>query len=1053
STVRGIVVDVDGVTPVPGASVSLATATLLPQAQQTDALGRFEYSLVPPGNVVVAATGTVGAVERVGQVISGSMQPGQTFDVTVRLKEQGTVRGQVVERVNGELVPVPGAHFRLNESDYPQRRLPAGQEWSFADAEGRFSVSHVFAGRVSATVQHPETLVYGGAKGVLSTDWEVVDLGQIELQHDVGSIIVTVRDPVTGAVVPDCQVSTGDDRGTTDSDGRARFDVLSLFLHQFYAFHAPTGRSGRLNDVRLSTPGQIVEGTLYLEARGEVTGHLYEDQGKTSRVAGASVLMSGGGVGGALSVMATTSGETATVGQFGFSGIPAGHFDLLAWTQSSQRKARGSVDLSTTAPLVNVDLFLERIGELDVRIFEKLQAGLVELNPGQRVLSVEVVQDCIAQGCVYAFTQLEPGLPWPGHLFQFADVLGDRPVHVSVKEFDGEQRSGYVYLDRVGDGQGTSANPIAVVLGPRAVVQVMVRDAVGNPLQGVPVVVALGGAGWSTTVISGADGTATALGVPAGNVFASATLQGQGGSARGLLEFDDQVLQLAISLSPSVAAHGVVYQPVSGDAVGTGTTLVPQSRAIASLTDTNGVVHVSLTGEDGVYRFSGLPVGGYSLRICDYTCEAEISISGLLAGPHGTDIALDAVVLDAVPPEVVSIVPPPATEGVSRMATVEVTFSEPLHESVLPTPQGGSTYFSVVSSSGQPAVGTWTATVSPVDGRQVVRFVPSEAFENLTWYSLLIKGTDAGVKDRAGRRLSSSDHVGSSFKTSDTIGPSIVATDPSLLRPVPQAGALRVDFSEVVKASDGMLDGVGGDDAAALTWEKRSPSGEVTLEPFPLTLQLTRGDSSLLIHRAEGISLEGDTGWRELTIRRITDLHDNPMVSRTFRFRTRDTNPPELTLNPPANAPGGDLAAGTTYLLLPQFLSQSLDDPFPPQADDGDVEKVEYFLTEPLVGSFAPPTFTATGVPFGFSFVAPSGGSGTELKVWARATDSSTNQGGLALVVMHVVPNQTPVAGSVTARATSPVAGTTYAGSRVQVTSTGLGDSDGALLSVKLALV
>ncbi|MGV8042381.1 MAG: hypothetical protein AB2L07_20830 [Thermoanaerobaculaceae bacterium] len=325
STVQGVVVDVDGVTPVPGAEVHMATATLLPQRQFTDGLGRFHYELVPPGNVVLTARATVGTVERVAQVITGSAQPGQTFDVKVRLQAQGMVTGQVVEWQGGSWVPVGGARFYVSEHSYPQRRIPAGWgTWSFTDAEGRFGVPRLNVGGVSVTACHPVRVnECGWTSGTLAADWEVREVPRIELRNDVGSIVVTVRDPATGAVVPDCQLTLGLDRTVTDESGRGQFDVLPLGYHSVYAFHAPTGRSGLVRDLHLETPGQTLAATLYLEARGEVNGHLYDDAAKTLPVAGASVLLSGSVLGGNLEALATTSGRADSLGYFEFGGIPA----------------------------------------------------------------------------------------------------------------------------------------------------------------------------------------------------------------------------------------------------------------------------------------------------------------------------------------------------------------------------------------------------------------------------------------------------------------------------------------------------------------------------------------------------------------------------------------------------------------------------------------------------------------------------------------------------------------------------------------------------------
>ena len=77
-------------------------------------------------------------------------------------------------------------------------------------------------------------------------------------------------------------------------------------------------------------------------------------------------------------------------------------------------------------------------------------------------------------------------------------------------------------------------------------------------------------------------------------------------------------------------------------------------------------------------------------------------------GPDGNENLLSPVVLDAAPPRIVSITPAPGTEGVSRTATVEIVFSEPLLGAVLPREGIGAPIFELRSTSGEAPAGGWT---------------------------------------------------------------------------------------------------------------------------------------------------------------------------------------------------------------------------------------------------------------------------------------------------------------------------------------------------------
>ena len=153
ATVRGQVVDVDGKTPVPEVEVTLQAKGLLPQTQRTDAQGNFRFELVPKGQVIVSAAGPVGTVERVGRTIGRVTLGGQELDLEIQMKAQGSVRGQVLEELNGQLEPLPFAQYYVRENSYPYRRLPQDGSFFLTDAEGRYQVSHVYAGGVTVVAR------------------------------------------------------------------------------------------------------------------------------------------------------------------------------------------------------------------------------------------------------------------------------------------------------------------------------------------------------------------------------------------------------------------------------------------------------------------------------------------------------------------------------------------------------------------------------------------------------------------------------------------------------------------------------------------------------------------------------------------------------------------------------------------------------------------------------------------------------------------------------------------------------------------------------------
>ena len=707
STVTGHVVGVDGVTPVPNAGVSFAASGLLPQTQQTDGQGAFRFELVPQGRVSVTAAALIGSVDRVGRADGTITGPGQTLDLTVVMKAQGTVRGRIVDIVGGLAVPLAYAQYYLQESAYPNRRLPAGTGFFSADVQGQYEVSHVFAGPVTVVARDRNQVTrQGSARGEITADFQVLVLPDVVISTSVGSIGVTVRDPDSGAPVADAVLTLSNgDVTVADANGLASFDALPLGAYSVHAFHAPTGRAGLVSGLSLQNPGDRVDAIVILDTRGQVGGTLWDDASKTTPVGDGTIQLTGRtngrSWGTSITALATTSSDTATLGRFLFDGIPPGAYTLAAGVSTSPRRAAASVTTTPTAPVVSVDLVLEPVADRFVRLFESLTAGVSEVIPANGIYSLTMSQAAgCTRDCVYAFTAGAPSTPYPGHLYRFPDVLTSQSLSVAAQESSGEQRTGRISGTGAFAGSGTSSDPYRLVLRPKGRVVVIVRDAASQPAQAN---VAINSSGGRFEAATDASGQATFDAVLSGDVYASARVVATGfaGTAAGTLQFDDQTLNLAITLVPAVSAHGVVYHAPSGDVwSGDVSTLTPESGAIVQIRDSGGTLQIATTAVDGTYRFEGLRTGAYTVSATDALAVALASGGGTLAGPNGNDNALPPLVLDASRPVIVSIVPPPGSAGISRNAPVEITFSELLLDAVLPSGGPTSPYFTLRSASG-----------------------------------------------------------------------------------------------------------------------------------------------------------------------------------------------------------------------------------------------------------------------------------------------------------------------------------------------------------------
>ncbi|MDL2718638.1 MAG: Ig-like domain-containing protein, partial [Acidobacteriota bacterium] len=1037
SALTGHVVSVDGVTPVPNVDVFLAARGLLPQRQRTDGQGGFRYDAVPPGPVSVTTEALVGSVDRVGRA-DGQLVAGQTIDLTVVLRAQGTVKGRVVQLVGSSLVPIAFARYSVTESAYPNRRLPAGAATFAADASGAYEVSHLFAGPVTVVAADPGQVTrQGRVTGEITSDFQVLSLPDIVLTTSVGSLGVLVRDAASGSPVADCQVTLSNgDVTVSDTQGQATFDALPLGTYSVYAFHAPTGQGGLVSGLRIANAGDRVDATITLDTRGRISGTLWDDVAKTRGVGNGTVKLTGrvnGRLWGTtMTALASTSPDAATLGQFLFDGIPVGSFTLEGGLPDSPRRASAALDLTPTAPVISVDLVLEQLADRYVRIFQNLKAAphLFEIDPSAGIFSVELTQGNCSPNCVYDFVLNTPSVRYPNHLFRFPNVFASRSLGVVVLELSGEQRKGSIAGFASLPGAGTASDPIRVVLGAKGTVNVLVRDAVGIPVAGANVTLTTTGSFGSFGSTTDGAGRVTYDAIAGGNVTATAkrASNGTGGIAAGVLTYDDESLDLTVSLAPAVSAHGVVYHPPPGDIYnGNPSSLVPEDRAIVQIRDSANQLQIVVTGSDGVYRFNALKTGAYTISASNQTSESFAAGGGTLAGPDGNDNALPNLILDASRPLIVSLMPPPGQTGVSRNAGVEIVFSEPLLAAVLPNGVPTSPYFALRSgATGLVAAGSWTSALDGA-GRQVVRFTPSSLYDNSTVYSLSIAGGPAGVRDRAGRSLTDSGDVGTNFTTSDTVGASVVGTVPPLGVPVAPASPIRFDFSEVVSGTAAELDGDGVGDAAELFWQA---NGSSAWQPIPITMFLTRGGYSLTIQPPAGVTYTNDSLKRRAHVSRLRDVAGNPMVDYDRTFRIWDTNAPHVDAAFPPGAPAGSLAGGTAYVVTPSL--SNLDDLA--NGPGGDIDRVDYFLasTSDPTAPAATPVFSGRIHPFAFSFVAAYVGNGIDPRpfpVWVQAVDTSANKSNVVKLAMQVLPNALPVIASVAAAATAPVAGTFYAGS------------------------
>ncbi|MCC6129441.1 MAG: carboxypeptidase regulatory-like domain-containing protein, partial [Acidobacteria bacterium] len=1063
ATVTGRVLAVDGVTPVEGAEVFLSASGLLPQRLLTGPDGAFRYELVPPGSISLSASARIGTITRYGKVDGWVTSPGQTLDLTVVLGAQGTVRGSIKKKMSAGEEPalLPFAEFYVQESSHPNRRFPAGSVWSRATAAGAFEVAGVSSGLATVIARDPGNVtVMARAQVQITADFQIVDIPPLVLFEPSGTLEITVTDPETGSGVADCQIHLSNGETTVaDSLGRATFEALPYGTYSVHVLHAPTGRGGHADGLLIDSGHGLVARQITLGARGKISGTLFDDAARTRGVGGATIALAGRTDGqngpATFSALATTDGAAATRGGFAFEGIPIGTYTLTAGVAGSSRRAQGQAALTPTSTQQTVDLVLEPIGDVHVRLFETLSLNpLSEINPVLGLFSVRLLQPAGCSpgtagptACAFDYTVLTPSSPAPNHLYVFPSILTSRPLEIQVQEATGERRTGRV-LGATLAGSGTSADPYRAVLEPRGTLRVEVKDAGGQPVANAEIRV--NGPAYSAAFAADSEGKRDITSVPRGALYVSAvapgSFSGLGGSATTSIEFDDDIKNVLVNLSPSHSVEGRVHREPANGSYSDPAALPGEPRAAISI---QGPVQQAVQADaDGRYRFDGLPAGTYAVTATG-TDGVSASASVTVPAPEAGIVAAPPLVLDGSRPLLVSIAPPPGATGVSRSATVELVFSEPLHPAVV---SSLASYFSVRLPSGTLATGLWSTLVDTVN-RQLVRFTPGPApdlFASNSTYAIQIKGGPDGVRDRAGNRLTDFQDIGSNFTTADTLGPVVIGTVPGLDQPVDPQGTIRFDFNEPVTALPSELDGNLVDDAGELYYGQGTEPA-VTWSRIPVELYLTSNGYSLALRPLGGLSLPGDNGRRRVVVTRLKDCSGNAMAAPYIReFGVRDAVSPQLVIGFPSGSLDGRLSAGTAYVLTPAFSPASLNGPPP----FGDVARVEYFTAsaaDPNQPS-ASPAFVASSAPFTFTFAPSYQGDGTTPRpysIWVTATDTSLNRSNTVRLTMEVVPNQPPAIGSVTI---APVGAAFYAGSTVRATVSSIADPDGNTLTLAAEL-
>ncbi|MDA8017397.1 MAG: Ig-like domain-containing protein [Thermoanaerobaculia bacterium] len=755
--IRGIVYDVDGVTPVAGAELVLKGGQFEDYRIYSGEHGEFSFELVPAGRYEITITYDAGTLFRTRRVYARLRHAGDLLDIDLVLPNQGSIEGRV-ESSTGE--PVPGAVVTLKERGFPFRRLTHN-----ADELGNYRFDNIFAGEIILEAQAPLLGGLGGKLSVeLSEEGEV--LSTLITLEGSGELEAQVLRPDTGGPVVNARVRLHrDGHGiidtiNTDGDGRFHIGLLPLGRYRAHIFDPTTGRRGRGEWLEITDDQQVVSQEIVLEVRGIVDGHLYSLP-ENSGVPGETITLRSRGL-----KWFTVYSSSDIDGYYEFLGIPEGEFELRAKVERRRASATGTIVEEDQR--VTRDLYLERLGRITGTV---RSAQRVDGTGGDVVQGVNVSATVSGSGLVDA------SLDNP---FTLDGILAGRSGWLRAEEINGERK--VLQWFRLPEGEDADFDLTLKAIGA---LEVTVLDSMGAPAPGVDVQVINQADFRNDDRGSTYDGTQRIVleantgddhlvrfnGVREGRLRASTThpVTGLRGSASSSLSLDGETVQMTLQLQPSALVQGRVFMP-------DGTS--PAAGAIVSLDAAERDWQSVQADEQGYFAFEHIPLGSYILVATEsdgpgrYELHDSLDIDGEL-DDH-------VIVLDAEEPYVVSIDPPLGSRDLPIDTAVVVTFSEPMRP--CGSQCGSWARIRKVGGGVSPALShTWSA------GGTVLTLQPIHGLASGTAYRVEIR-TD--FEDLARNNLDW--QVTSSFYTADVIPPAVIDVTPG-------DGAVQVEMSSPIE--------------------------------------------------------------------------------------------------------------------------------------------------------------------------------------------------------------------------------------------------------------
>ncbi|MFL6245416.1 MAG: Ig-like domain-containing protein, partial [Thermoanaerobaculia bacterium] len=1012
--IRGVVYAIDGVTPVPGATVRMEDEHQDQGLVVTGLDGKFEFRNVAPNvRFRVVAESTQAGIYRTAEQWGNIPSNGGLVNTAITLLERGQIEGKVVyaaykvydplnpannvaDNTPSDLsdnAPVPMARFWMRELDFPRRELGTPVQPLAADLAGRFAIDNVFVGRLRATAWSPDNPDLRG-------DWTATLVREGELLTPyiaiggggTGAILAKVTNPnANNAPVENAEVQLYRgglfDLASTGPDGTVRFEQLPVGSYVVTAYSKALGKSGRAPDSISVTIDTVSEARVMLTFSGQVTGRLTDPESSPANqpVQGSHVTIS-------MAEGFSTRFTTNALGEYLFEGVREGLFTLDAKDTASNRRAKASGLLSAADPEPVVNLELERTETLHVAVYlpddlganSGVLGGAVEATVSQRNNE---------------FYRSQQGNP-----IVMSKLFLNESYDIHIQELAGERRT----LNTSGKfPKGSASQPISFVYPAYGSGEVLVRRlgaAVPDALVSIRV------SRFDTRVFySDAAGRVVVSGLPLGRNYSVTVTTIDGSSGSGNLEIvRTSVLgSLTVEVGSRATVTGKVIAELGGPSIGTPVVIRFSGGQLTGTTDDQGsFTFAGVAAPSGIELLYYGPDGVTLGRILNFSLGAEWA---------GKTYTASTVTLDATPPLLLDIAPEQGAGAVPPDTHLKFVFSEAINTATV-----NNENFTLQPADGTPRVNATFTWAEGANHTFVVTMVPPAPpagqefpLKSNTLYRLTVS---QHVSDLTGHELGT--NRGLTFTTADYIEPRVISTVPKAGTPIPEQITYEFRFNEPLDPTPFAPNGNGVFQLALMSGPGETATvvetipGDAYIDPFTGISLFFAPSTSTLPNSYYRIRFSG-----------VKDLQGNVVPEQTYYLASFDTVKPFVILNSPV--PGdASLVSGLTYKLTPDLRNGTADG-----TPATDIDFVDFFRVENSVETFTKRVKTA---PFAYEFVAPDApAAGLPLVFRASATDKSVNESEKVEIALTVKPNQPPTV-SVALDRTADV----FAGERVNATIT-----------------